>query len=68
MTLLLCDVDNLKGLNDIRGHHGGDWALKAVASALRTAAEALPKRWCAGSAATSSASSPRARAPRTCSG
>ncbi len=43
MTLLLCDVDNLKELNDIRGHHGGDWALKAVASTLRTAAEALPK-------------------------
>ena len=42
MTLLLCDVDNLKELNDVRGHHGGDWALKAVASTLRTAAEALP--------------------------
>ena len=44
MTLLLCDVDNLKELNDIRGHHGGDWALKAVAGTLRTAAEALPAR------------------------
>jgi diguanylate cyclase (GGDEF)-like protein len=43
VTLLLCDVDNLKGLNDIRGHHGGDWALKAVAGTLRTAAEALPR-------------------------
>ena len=43
VTLLLCDVDNLKGLNDIRGHHGGDWALKAVAGTLRTAAEALPQ-------------------------
>jgi diguanylate cyclase (GGDEF)-like protein len=42
VTLLLCDVDNLKELNDIRGHHGGDWALKAVASTLRTAAESLP--------------------------
>jgi diguanylate cyclase (GGDEF)-like protein len=43
VTLLLCDVDNLKGLNDIRGHHGGDWALKAVASTLRAVSESLPK-------------------------
>jgi diguanylate cyclase (GGDEF)-like protein len=43
VTLLLCDVDNLKELNDIRGHHGGDWALKAVAGTLRAAAEVLPK-------------------------
>jgi diguanylate cyclase (GGDEF)-like protein len=43
VTLLLCDVDNLKELNDVRGHHGGDWALKAVAGTLRAAAEALPK-------------------------
>ena len=48
VTLLLCDVDNLKALNEGRGHHGGDWALKAVAGALRTAAEALPTRSCAG--------------------
>ena len=43
VTLLLCDVDNLKELNDLRGHHGGDWALKAVAGTLRTAAELLPR-------------------------
>jgi len=43
ITLMLCDVDNLKELNDVRGHHGGDWALKAVAGTLRTAAEALPR-------------------------
>ncbi|MEO8689518.1 MAG: HD domain-containing phosphohydrolase [Solirubrobacteraceae bacterium] len=43
VTLLLCDVDNLKELNDVRGHHGGDWALKAVAGTLRAAAESLPK-------------------------
>jgi diguanylate cyclase (GGDEF)-like protein len=42
VTLLLCDVDNLKRLNDVRGHHGGDWALKAVATALRREAESLP--------------------------
>src|SRR5215210_2082874 len=43
ITLMLCDVDNLKELNDVRGHHGGDWALKAVAGTLRTVAEALPR-------------------------
>src|SRR5829696_3927250 len=43
VTLLLCDVDKLKELNDVRGHHGGDWALKAVAAALRTVAEELPR-------------------------
>jgi diguanylate cyclase (GGDEF)-like protein len=42
VTLMLCDVDNLRELNDVRGHHGGDWALKAVAGTLRTAAETLP--------------------------
>jgi len=42
VTLLLCDVDNLKRLNDMRGHHGGDWALKAVATALRREVEGLP--------------------------
>jgi diguanylate cyclase (GGDEF)-like protein len=41
-TLMLCDVDDLKALNDMRGHHGGDWALKAVASALRAASDDLP--------------------------
>jgi diguanylate cyclase (GGDEF)-like protein len=41
VALLLCDVDNLKALNQGRGHHGGDWALKAVAGALRMAAEGL---------------------------
>ena len=44
VTLLLCDVDNLKELNDVRGHHGGDWALKAVAGTLRTAADGAPAR------------------------
>jgi diguanylate cyclase (GGDEF)-like protein len=42
ITLLLCDVDDLRALNQNRGHHGGDWALKAVAGALRGAAEGLP--------------------------
>ncbi len=42
VSLLLCDVDDLRALNQRRGHHGGDWALKAVAGALRSAAEALP--------------------------
>jgi GGDEF domain-containing protein len=42
VALMLCDVDNLRELNDLRGHHGGDWALKAVASTLRAASEFLP--------------------------
>jgi diguanylate cyclase (GGDEF)-like protein len=42
VSLLLCDVDDLRALNQNRGHHGGDWALKAVAAALRGAAEGLP--------------------------
>ena len=41
-TLVLCDVDDLRTLNQGRGHHGGDWALKAVAGALRVASVALP--------------------------
>jgi len=40
-SLLLCDVDDLKALNQGRGHHGGDWALKAVGGALRVVAEDL---------------------------
>ena len=41
-TLVLFDVDELRALNRTRGHHGGDWALKAVAGTLRGAAEGLP--------------------------
>ena len=49
VTLLLCDVDNLKRLNDLRGHHGGDWALKAVAThAARRGRDASAARSCAG--------------------
>ena len=44
VTLLLCDVDNLKRLNDMRGHHGGDWALKAVATKLRARIRLLDGR------------------------
>ena len=66
VTLLLCDVDNLKELNDIRGHHGGDWALKAVAGTLRTAAEALPQTLVCRLSGDDSASWPRARASRRC--
>ena len=34
LTVLLCDVDNLKELNDAHGHAAGDDALRAVAAAL----------------------------------
>jgi diguanylate cyclase (GGDEF)-like protein len=36
LSLILVDVDGLKELNDERGHHAGDVALHAVASALRS--------------------------------
>jgi diguanylate cyclase (GGDEF)-like protein len=35
LAVLLCDVDNLKELNDTHGHEGGDDALVRVAAALR---------------------------------
>jgi diguanylate cyclase (GGDEF)-like protein len=34
LALVLCDVDNLKELNDVLGHQSGDEALKRVAAAL----------------------------------
>ncbi|HWT91945.1 MAG TPA: HD domain-containing phosphohydrolase, partial [Solirubrobacteraceae bacterium] len=37
VAVLLCDVDNLKELNDGHGHAAGDEALVRVASALRAA-------------------------------
>lgn len=35
--LMFLDVDNMKSLNDERGHRAGDAALRAVANGLRTA-------------------------------
>jgi diguanylate cyclase (GGDEF)-like protein len=34
-ALLLCDMDNLKHINDTRGHDAGDRALRLLADALR---------------------------------
>lgn len=42
LTLLLCDVDNLKTLNDGRGHQAGDRALRRVGEALVAGAAAHP--------------------------
>jgi diguanylate cyclase (GGDEF)-like protein len=42
LTLLLCDVDNLKAINDGRGHEAGDRALRQVAEALVAAAADVP--------------------------
>jgi diguanylate cyclase (GGDEF)-like protein len=35
-ALILCDMDNLKKLNDTLGHEAGDLALRLLADALRT--------------------------------
>ena len=35
-ALLLCDMDNLKTVNDTRGHDAGDKALQLLADALRS--------------------------------
>jgi diguanylate cyclase (GGDEF)-like protein len=42
LVVLLCDVDDLKGLNDEHGHDGGDRALRRVAEALVAAAATRP--------------------------
>ena len=42
LSLLVCDVDNLKTINDDRGHHSGDRALRRVAEALVAAAASYP--------------------------
>jgi diguanylate cyclase (GGDEF)-like protein len=35
-ALILCDMDNLKGVNDTLGHEAGDLALRLLADALRS--------------------------------
>ena len=35
MTMLICDVDHFKAVNDMRGHLVGDEALKHVANLIR---------------------------------
>lgn len=37
MSLLMVDVDNMKGINDAAGHLAGDQALRRIGDALRTA-------------------------------
>jgi diguanylate cyclase (GGDEF)-like protein len=39
LSLVLCDVDNLKQINDSDGHHAGDAALVRVAEALQAATD-----------------------------
>jgi len=38
LSLLVLDLDGLKGINDSRGHHAGDLALRSLADALRLGA------------------------------
>jgi diguanylate cyclase (GGDEF)-like protein len=42
LAVLLCDVDELKAINDEEGHDAGDRALRSVAEALVAAAAARP--------------------------
>jgi len=42
LSILLCDVDNLKETNDAAGHAAGDEALRKVAAALTAAAADFP--------------------------
>ena len=42
LTVLLCDVDNLKAINDSRGHDAGDEALVRVSEALVGAGAGIP--------------------------
>jgi diguanylate cyclase (GGDEF)-like protein len=42
LALLLCDLDDLKAINDEHGHDGGDRALRHVAEALVAAAATRP--------------------------
>jgi diguanylate cyclase (GGDEF)-like protein len=42
LALLLCDVDELKAINDDHGHDGGDRALRSVGEALVAAAATRP--------------------------
>ena len=43
-SLVLCDMDNLKTLNDTLGHEAGDVALKLLAGALRSGPAARRRR------------------------
>jgi diguanylate cyclase (GGDEF)-like protein/PAS domain S-box-containing protein len=36
LSLILCDIDNFKEINDACGHDAGDQALQAIAAALKT--------------------------------
>ena len=42
LTIMLCDVDRLKAINDTRGHAAGDDALKRVGRALVRSAASYP--------------------------
>jgi diguanylate cyclase (GGDEF)-like protein len=47
LSVLLCDIDRFKQVNDTRGHAAGDQVLRVVAERLRDAARPgdVPGRW-----------------------
>ena len=36
LSLILCDIDNFKDINDTHGHDAGDWALQTISANLKT--------------------------------
>jgi len=42
LTLVVCNVDHLEAINEARGHHAGDRALRRVADALAAATAPFP--------------------------
>lgn len=73
VSLVVCDLNGLKRVNDTHGHAVGDRLLERFGSVLSLCGAMLPGRWPRGSAGTSSVCSrsgrprtPWSRRPRSC--